>query len=413
MQMAEDSRYQVHDPTDVRKIFDQSKASQQVMEERISAVLKRLQDRFSDLEQQNQLLVSREWADGLNQPALRDALVGPVTPTKQEWVPDMLGTSGFGPWESDEFDDFLTSRGLILRVFPHEGLNAVILGRENWTEASLSKQIYLWNESAARVYTQELFVLGLVIGADPLATLTEQQLLAIAGQHPAISYLLAQQFPWPIQQESPTGQAGVQTWSEDEEFHQVSPLGMLGYSVAKDKWTTAQRRSILRKALHSEALPGLETSDAVKRWGAAYSAQRLYAISRHLFWLVSFQGPEKPAAREKWVSDLTWLKQSFYKRSQGFKWPLVFDQVPVALPKIASGLQRAVQPSPVLAEIVGTGKMSRQEVTKKVWEYIRLHNLQDHVDRRMIRPDKRLACVLGPNRMSMFEMTKVINDHLK
>ncbi len=70
--------------------------------------------------------------------------------------------------------------------------------------------------------------------------------------------------------------------------------------------------------------------------------------------------------------------------------------------------------SNVLANIVGPGPMPRTEVTKKIWEYIKKHNLQDPVNRRMINADAKLEAVFGGKKqVSMFEMTKLISNHLK
>ena len=78
------------------------------------------------------------------------------------------------------------------------------------------------------------------------------------------------------------------------------------------------------------------------------------------------------------------------------------------------GLAKESQPSPQLASIVGSKPMPRTEVTKKLWAYIKSHNLQDPQNRRMIKADDRLKEVLGGKRqVSMFELTKFVSQHLK
>ncbi len=75
---------------------------------------------------------------------------------------------------------------------------------------------------------------------------------------------------------------------------------------------------------------------------------------------------------------------------------------------------RPVQVSEALAEIVGAGPMPRTEVTKKVWEYIKKHKLQDSVKKRNINPDQKLGKVLGSTQsIDMFQMTSKISKHLK
>ena len=70
--------------------------------------------------------------------------------------------------------------------------------------------------------------------------------------------------------------------------------------------------------------------------------------------------------------------------------------------------------SAVLAAVVGANPLPRTEVTKKVWDYIQKHKLQDSVNRRNINADDKLKAVFGGKKtVSMFEMTKLISAHLK
>ncbi|MFI0435041.1 MAG: SWIB/MDM2 domain-containing protein [Parachlamydiaceae bacterium] len=79
-----------------------------------------------------------------------------------------------------------------------------------------------------------------------------------------------------------------------------------------------------------------------------------------------------------------------------------------------SAFMRPVGVSDTLAEIVGLGPMPRTEVTKKVWEYIKKHKLQDQTNKRMINPDAKLGKVLGADEpIDMFKMTSKIAKHLK
>lgn len=75
---------------------------------------------------------------------------------------------------------------------------------------------------------------------------------------------------------------------------------------------------------------------------------------------------------------------------------------------------KALTPSAALAAVVGAAPLPRTEVTKKVWEYIKKHDLQDAANRRNINADDKLKAVFGGKaQVSMFEMTKLISDHLK
>lgn len=82
--------------------------------------------------------------------------------------------------------------------------------------------------------------------------------------------------------------------------------------------------------------------------------------------------------------------------------------------KKPSAFMKPVQVSDTLAEIVGHGPMARTEVTKKLWDYIKKHKLQDQKNKRNINPDQKLSRVLGSTQqIDMFKMTSKIAKHLK
>jgi chromatin remodeling complex protein RSC6 len=77
------------------------------------------------------------------------------------------------------------------------------------------------------------------------------------------------------------------------------------------------------------------------------------------------------------------------------------------------GLAAPVQPSADLAPITGDKPIPRSEVTKRVWDYIKAHGLQDQQNRRMINADDHLKKIFnGKKQVSMFEMTALVNKHL-
>ncbi|MBS0615877.1 MAG: hypothetical protein JSR58_04930 [Verrucomicrobia bacterium] len=80
----------------------------------------------------------------------------------------------------------------------------------------------------------------------------------------------------------------------------------------------------------------------------------------------------------------------------------------------ASGLMKMTYTcSPALQEIVKAKKLSRPQVVKKLWAYIKSHKCQDSKKRRMINPDKKLAAVIGSKPIDMLKMSKHISKHLK
>lgn len=66
-----------------------------------------------------------------------------------------------------------------------------------------------------------------------------------------------------------------------------------------------------------------------------------------------------------------------------------------------------------LAAVVGSAPIPRTEVTKKLWEYIKKHGLQDAKNKRNINADDKLKAIFGgKSQVSMFEMTKLVSKHL-
>lgn len=67
-----------------------------------------------------------------------------------------------------------------------------------------------------------------------------------------------------------------------------------------------------------------------------------------------------------------------------------------------------------LEAVVGKGPMSRGEVVKKIWDYIKKHDLQNPKNKRNILADDKLKKVFGgKGEVTMFEMTKLVSGHLK
>lgn len=69
-------------------------------------------------------------------------------------------------------------------------------------------------------------------------------------------------------------------------------------------------------------------------------------------------------------------------------------------------------PSAALAAVIGTEPVARPEAVKKIWEYIRTHNLQDPQDKRTIVADDKLRAVFGKDSAGMFELAGILGNHL-
>jgi len=66
-----------------------------------------------------------------------------------------------------------------------------------------------------------------------------------------------------------------------------------------------------------------------------------------------------------------------------------------------------------LQEIVGAKKLTRPEIVKKLWVYIKAHKCQDAKQRRIINPDQKLSEVIGKKPVDMLKLAGHLNKHIQ
>lgn len=77
------------------------------------------------------------------------------------------------------------------------------------------------------------------------------------------------------------------------------------------------------------------------------------------------------------------------------------------------GLQAPYRLSDTLADVVGYPILSRPQVSKHLWVYIREHNLQNPENRKEILCDEKFKKVMeNRSKVTMFSMNKYISPHL-
>ncbi len=82
--------------------------------------------------------------------------------------------------------------------------------------------------------------------------------------------------------------------------------------------------------------------------------------------------------------------------------------------KPSAAFMKPLKPSAALAAVIGPKALPRTQVTKKIWQYIKRHKLQDKKNRRNINADAKLKVVFGGKKtVNMFQMTKLVSRHLK
>ena len=83
-------------------------------------------------------------------------------------------------------------------------------------------------------------------------------------------------------------------------------------------------------------------------------------------------------------------------------------------PKKKSGLtQITYGMSEDLQAVVGAKQLTRPQIVKKLWEYIKAKKCQDIKNRRMINPDEKLSKVIGNKPVDMLKLATHLNKHIK
>ena len=79
------------------------------------------------------------------------------------------------------------------------------------------------------------------------------------------------------------------------------------------------------------------------------------------------------------------------------------------------GIHAPLEISPALAKIIGTEKgekLTRGQVVKKLYAYIKDEGLQDAEYKMYFKPDKTMEPVFGDDTLRMCHMMKHLKEHL-
>merc|ERR1712135_15820 len=83
--------------------------------------------------------------------------------------------------------------------------------------------------------------------------------------------------------------------------------------------------------------------------------------------------------------------------------------------KKLNGLTKPMNLSAELAAIVGAKKgeqLARSEIVKRLWAYLKEHQLQDPENKQFFTPDKTMEPVFGSEKIRAFSMSKYLKDHI-
>ncbi|KAI8545656.1 hypothetical protein RHMOL_Rhmol07G0056500 [Rhododendron molle] len=81
-------------------------------------------------------------------------------------------------------------------------------------------------------------------------------------------------------------------------------------------------------------------------------------------------------------------------------------------PARITGILKVSPVSPALRQFLGAPEASRTDAVKKIWEYIKLRNLQNPADKREIYCDDKLKTIFeGKDKVGFLEIGKLLSGH--
>jgi hypothetical protein len=229
-------------------------------------------------------------------------------------------TTGSGPFEEEEFDNFLKQNGVSPSI-PSEVIETLIVGFKDLDESVLLDTLSSRANNSLKVYSQEMFISFLLTGIDPYES-DDGILELFTENHPVFEYFDSYGFDWPSTYvNDKPGETEINANWLEKGF-----LGWLNYKVGKSGHSLTKRHQILNRAFN-EQIPSIFPTSYINEWGAPRSHQRLMKIANSI---ASFCRTAKRRKRSNtevaindWESDLEWLRNEFYNPlNYGFNWPL-------------------------------------------------------------------------------------------
>ncbi|CAM0876397.1 unnamed protein product [Alopecurus aequalis] len=186
-----------------------------------------------------------------------------------------------------------------------------------------------------------------------------------------------------------------------QEFVGASELART--EVVKKLWAYIREKDLQdpsnrKKILCDETLKKIFNVDSIDMF------QMNKALTKHI-WPLDAEGPVSP---KKSTPKKPKEKPQKRDRSEGNK-----QKGGSSGSGSASGLLAPVQLSEDLTNFIGTGesKLSRSDVVKRMWDYIKANNLQDPSDKRKIICDEKLKDLFQVESFTGFTVSKLLNPH--
>jgi hypothetical protein len=229
-------------------------------------------------------------------------------------------TTGSGPFDECEFDDFLKVYG-ITPCKPNPDLEYLIVGHEDWNEDVIVEMLWQKRKKRLKIYSQEMFLSYLLTGVDPYdedANLFSK----FIESHSIYEFVNTYGFKWPTTDVI----IGDGTHTFDGNAPAKGFLGYLGYKVGLNGSKKSQRYLALERALTENLPHGIFDNYYIMQWGNPNTAKRLQKMANNIATfcrnMKRRNNPNDQDAIDDWESDLNWLKTNFYQKSRyEFEWP--------------------------------------------------------------------------------------------
>jgi DNA topoisomerase-3 len=179
---------------------------------------------------------------------------------------------------------------------------------------------------------------------------------------------------------------------------------------------------ILQQPVEREQMTKLLATGKTDLLDKFVSMRTRRAFKAHLAWdkeagKVNFEFapskfPPRPGAAAKTIAAKAGKASATAKKAAK---PAAAKKAPATKSTAAKAPRKAAAgkaPSAALAAVIGAEPVARPEAVKKMWEYIKAHNLQDPKDKRTIVADDKLRAVFGKDSAGMFELAGILGNHL-
>lgn len=234
-------------------------------------------------------------------------------------------TRGSGPIDEDVFDGFLERCGISASV---SGSDTLVIGHRDWDPDDLANLLDDFAGGTLRVYSQEMVIASMAMGADVFDVMTPDELAEFGTGHRGLEFLSEDmRFAWPTTDVASSSDSVTVNFTGFNS-PETGFLAYMGYHVGKtSKLTVAQRRAILDRVLGVDIHPASAADRAhADAWSTPMSAARLKKAANCI---ASFARLRKrntlrdnTVAIADWEQDLDYLRSRYYDvLSSRFRWP--------------------------------------------------------------------------------------------